>query len=217
MPASTSSSESSAFGISGFLGFDALFQFSPFYFIVEISASLGVKVFGIGLFSVRMRGELEGTSPWHIEGEGSISLLFFDIDVPFSVTWGENEDTTLPPIQVMPLLAAEFDKAANWTAQLPTASNLLVSLRKIEATEDLILHPVGVLKVNQRAVPLDLDLAKVGSQRPTDAKRITVELVDPNLRKLADAQESFATAQFRDLERCRQAQFAGLREAAFRR
>ncbi len=189
----------SDFGISGFLGFDALFQFSPFYFIVTISASLDVKVFGIGLFSVRMRGELEGTSPWHIEGEGSISLLFFDIDVPFSHTWGESEDTTLPPIQVMPLLSAEFDKVANWTAELPTACNLLVSLRKIEATEDLILHPVGVLKVNQRAIPLDLDLAKVGNQRPTDAKRITVELLDANLRKLADAQESFATAQFRDL------------------
>lgn len=187
------------FGISGHLGFDALFQFSPFYFIITISASLGVKVFGVGLFSVHFRGELEGTSPWHIEGEGSISVLFFEIDVPFSHTWGESEDTTLPPIQVMPILAAEFDKVANWTAELPTGTSLRVSLRPIEETDDLILHPLGVLKVNQRAIPLDLDLDKVGNQRPTDARRITIELPDGGLAKHADTRESFATSQFKNL------------------
>lgn len=189
----------SAFNISGHLGFDALFQFSPFYFIITISASLDVKVFGIGLFSVHIRGELEGTSPWRIEGEGSISVLFFEIDVPFSVTWGKSENTTLPPIQVMPRLVDEFNKLDNWTAQVPTSNSLLVSLRKIEVTEDLILHPLGVLKVTQRAIPLDLDLDKVGNQRPTDAKRLTVELLDADIGKHADVRESFATAQYRNL------------------
>ena len=36
--------------IEGHLAFDALFQFSPFYFIITISASLSVKLFGAGLF-----------------------------------------------------------------------------------------------------------------------------------------------------------------------
>ena len=189
----------SAFNIDGHIGFDALFQFSPFYFIISISASLSVKVFGIGLFSVRMRGELEGTSPWHIEGEGSITLLFWDIDVPFSHTWGEDENTTLPPIQIMPKLKAEFDKLENWTAEIPSSNNLLVSLRKIEVTEDLILHPVGVLKVSQRAIPLDLDLDKVGNQRPTDATRVTLEILDADVGKVADSKEQFATAQYKEL------------------
>ncbi len=100
----------SAFNIDGHLAFDALFRFSPFYFIITISASLSVKVFGIGLFSVSMRGSLEGPTPWHIEGTGSISLLFFDIDVDFSHTWGTEDETILPPISVMPLLTAEFQK-----------------------------------------------------------------------------------------------------------
>ncbi|MFT3903903.1 MAG: hypothetical protein QM727_12070 [Niabella sp.] len=34
----------SACNIKGHIGFDALFQFSPFYFIVQVSASLSVKV-----------------------------------------------------------------------------------------------------------------------------------------------------------------------------
>jgi hypothetical protein len=189
----------SAFNISGHVGFDALFQFSPFYFIITISASFDVKVFGAGLFSVRMRGELEGTSPWHIEGEGSISVLFWDIDVPFSHTWGEDENTTLPAIDIMPLIQAEFEKLENWTAELPVSSQLLVSLRTIESTSDLILHPVGVLRVNQRAIPLDLDLDTVGNQKPRDAKRLTVEVIDTALAKVADTKESFATAQYKTL------------------
>ena len=189
----------SEFKIEGHIAFDALFQFSPFYFIISMSASLGVKVFGVGLFSVHMRGELEGTSPWHIEGEGSISILFFSIDVPFSHTWGQSEDTTLPPIAVMPLLEAEFNKLENWTAELPSANNLLVSLREIEATEDLVLHPVGVLRVTQRAVPLDLDLDKIGNQIPNDVKKIVVEVPGADLEKHADTEEQFATAQFKDL------------------
>lgn len=187
------------FKIEGYVGFDALFQFSPFYFLITISASLDVKVFGLGLFSVRMRGELEGTSPWHIEGEGSISLLFFDIGVPFSHTWGEVEDTTLPPIDIMPLLEAELNKLDNWTAEVPAANSLLVSLREIEAAEDLVLHPVGVLKVNQRAIPLDLDLDKVGNQTPADATRVHLEVLDADVARIADTREPFATAQFKTL------------------
>ncbi len=189
----------SAFNIDGHLGFEALFQFSPFYFIVSLSASLSVKVFGIGLFSVHMRGELEGTSPWHIEGEGSISLLFWDISVPFSHTWGEDENTTLPPIEVMPILVDELSKLDNWTAELPAASSLLVSLREVTTDSDLIMHPVGVLKVSQRAVPLDLDLDTVGNQKPSDARRLTIEVIDADLDKVGDTRESFATAQFKEL------------------
>jgi hypothetical protein len=92
-----------AFNIDGHLAFDALFQFSPFYFIITISASLSVKVLGIGFFSVNFRGSLEGPTPWKVSGTGSISLLFFDIDVDFSHTWGEEVETTLPPINVVPL------------------------------------------------------------------------------------------------------------------
>ena len=50
----------SSLNVQGHLAFDALFQFSPFYFIFEISASLSVKVFGVGLFSVKVRGTLDG-------------------------------------------------------------------------------------------------------------------------------------------------------------
>lgn len=188
-----------AFKIEGHLGFDALFQFSPFYFIISFSCSLSVKVFGVGLFSVRMRGQLEGTSPWHVEGEGSISVLFFSIDVPFSHTWGQEEETTLPPIEVLPRLQAELEKVENWTASIPAANQLLVSLREIEPLQDVVLHPVGTLRISQRAVPLDLVLEKYGSQKPSDVETLTLAVSDADLAKLRDTDESFATAQFKEL------------------
>jgi len=188
-----------ALKVEGHIGFDALFQFSPFYFIITFSASLSVKVFGIGLFSVRIRGQLEGTSPWHIEGEGSISLLFFDISVPISETWGEDADTVVPSIEAMPVIRAELEKTSNWTALLPSASQISVSLREIEASTELVLHPVGQLRVAQRAVPLDLVIDKIGAQPVDDITR-AVLTPGAGLARTADVRESFATAQFREMD-----------------
>jgi hypothetical protein len=185
--------------VQGHLAFDALFQFSPFYFIFEISASLSVKVFGIGLFSVRVRGSLDGPAPYHVKGHGSISLLFWDIDVDFEDTWGESRNTELPPLAVMPMLEGEINKADNWRALLPASSNLLVSLRKMSAEESaLILHPVGVLHISQRALPLELKLDKVGTQKPSDVNRLSIVVSGGGLVKTKDAAEQFAPAQFQN-------------------
>jgi hypothetical protein len=189
----------SAFNIDGHLAFDALFRFSPFYFIITISASLSVKVFGVGLFSVRMRGSLEGPTPWHVEGTGSISLLFFDIDVDFSHTWGEEAETTLPPINVMPLLVAEYEKSENWLAVLPPNNQLLVSLSNFGAgATDLILHPVGSLKISQRAIPLGLTIDKVGNQKPSDANLFNVAVSTTGIGEKGELEESFAVGQYFD-------------------
>ncbi len=182
--------------VDGHLGFDALFQFSPFHFILEVSASVSLKVFGVGLFSISLHFALEGPTPWRAHGTGSISFFFFDVSADFDITWGESKDTTLPPIAVIPLLKGEFDKLDNWRAQLPPTNNLLVSLRKLDATESSeVLHPLGTLRVSQRAVPLDLKIDKVGNQKPSDANQFTLTAT-AGLVKADDADEQFAKAQF---------------------
>jgi hypothetical protein len=182
--------------VDGHLGFDALFQFSPFHFIIEVSASVSLKVFGVGLFSISLHFALEGPTPWRAHGTGSISFFFFDVSADFDITWGESKDTTLPPIAVIPLLKGEFDKLDNWRAQLPPTNNLLVSLRKLDATESSeVLHPLGTLRVSQRAVPLDLKIDKVGNQKPSDANQFTLTAT-AGLVKADDADEQFAKAQF---------------------
>src|SRR6185436_15184377 len=189
------------FGLQGHIGFDALIQFSPFYFIVQISASVSLKAFGVGLFSVRVAFALSGPSGWRARGEGSISLLFFSISADFDISWGESKDTTLPPIAVVPILTGELNKPENWKAELPAANNLLVSLRKLDpAVDTLVLHPVGTLRVSQKAVPLDLNIDKVGNQKPNDAKRFSIEVLPNGLGKAADATEQFAIAQYQNMD-----------------
>lgn len=188
--------------VEGHLQFDALFRFSPFFFIIEISASISLKVFGIGLFSVRLSFALEGPTPWRARGSASISLLFFDVSVDFDETWGERHETELPPIEVLPLLETEFKKNENWKAELPPSSNLLVSLRTLPDTgpETLVLHPAGFLRISQRSVPLGINIDKVGSQKASDGKKFALRSkAGTGFGKKGDSSESFAIAQFQNL------------------
>lgn len=193
----------SAFRLEGHLGFDALFQFNPFFFSFGLSFSLSVKVFGIGLWSVGFSGLLEGPTPWHIKGKGKISLLFFSIKVPFEHTWGERRETQLDPIPVFPLLEAELNALTNWKAVLPASSNILVSLRKLgdTDTDQLVLHPVGKLHISQRRVPIDFKLDKVGNQLPSDVNRLFVDAAIPGGGSLsvAKTEEKFAIGQYKNL------------------
>jgi hypothetical protein len=189
----------SVLNAQGHLQFDALFQFSPFHFMIEISASFSVNAFGFGLFSVGIGGSLDGPEPWHIKGHGSISLLFWDIDVEFETTWGDSQNTMLPPIVVLPLLQAELNKPDSWRALPPASTNLFVTLRKLPSAEAaLIMHPVGVLHISQRAMPLEITLDKVGNQKPSDVTRLSIAITSGGLAKKGDAFEQFAPAQFQN-------------------
>ncbi|MEQ1638718.1 MAG: DUF6603 domain-containing protein [Methylococcales bacterium] len=194
--------------VEGQLVFDALFRTPPLYFIITISTSLSVQVFGTGLFCIRFQGSLEGTTPWRIAGTGTVSLLFFDIPVDIDHTWGEELETVLLPIKVLRLLVAELEKLENWVALLPDSHSLHVSLRKIdinkakekEAEKELVLHPIGALNISQRAIPLDLYLDKVGSQKPEDAHTLTIAASSAGIVKKADLTESFAMGQFKEMD-----------------
>ena len=190
-----------SFGISGHLGFDALFRFSPFYFIIRVNISLSLKVSGLDLLSVRVDLSLEGPTPWHAKGTGHVSLLFFSISADFDVTWGDSAETTLPPIAIVPLLAAELAKIENWTAALPPANALLVSVRPLdEGAGDLVLHPLGTLRLSQRLVPLAIGIDKLGTQKASDAKRFELAVAGGSLEKKDDARERFAMAQFQEMD-----------------
>jgi len=187
----------SALSLSGHSSFDALIQFSPFHFSVSVSTSFSVQVFGLGVFGVDISLTLDGPEPWHAHGTASLSFLFFSIGIGIDFTWGDSGNTTLPPVAVMPILAAEFGKQSNWRAMLPEGSNLLVSLRALGPAESqLVLHPVGTLQVSQRAIPLDLTLDTVGNQKPDDANRFTLSVTSADLVQTAIVQEPFAPAQF---------------------
>jgi hypothetical protein len=187
----------SALNVQGASSFDALIQFSPFHFNVSFSTSFSVNVFGVGCYGIGISLTVEGPTPFHASGTASISFFFFSVGIHIDFTWGDTENTTLPPVAVMPLLTAELGKQSNWRAMLPTGSNLLVSLRRLGPSEAaLVLHPVGTLQVSQRLLPLDLTIDKFGNQQPTDADNFALTVTSAVLTKSRTLQESFAPSQF---------------------
>lgn len=186
--------------VQGDVGFDALFQFLPYRYVADFSGALSVKVFGVGLFSVGVKGSFDGPLPWHVKGHGSISLLFWDLDVDFEHTWGDLRVLETLTVLVLPLLLGELGKAENWRALLPSSNNLRVSLRSMPREEEaLILHPLGVLRISQRALPLGLTLDRVGNRVPTDVTRLSISVSGGGLSKKDDAFEQFAPAQYQNM------------------
>jgi hypothetical protein len=189
-----------AFSVEGYLSFDALLQLSPVYLIVEISSGFSVKVFGAGVWGVHLRGTLDGVTPWRVRGSAEIEILFFSFDVDIDVTFGETRRDTLPPIAVLPKMAAEFMKLESWRATTPPAGRLFVNLRELGSENDLVLHPVGNLQVSQRFAPLNLPLDRIGAQKPSDVNRVAVEVTSGALVVKGAVREKFAAAQYRDMD-----------------
>jgi hypothetical protein len=189
-----------SFGISGHFSFDALFQFSPFYFVIDTNVSLALRAAGFDILSVRVDLTLEGPTPWHALGTGHVSFLFFSISADFDVTWGDSAETTLPTIAIVPLLSAELDKRENWSTVLPPQGRLHVSLSPVAPIDEIIVHPLGTLRISQRALPLGIPLDRLGAQRPSDARQLDLLVTGDHLEKKADAYERFAIAQFQDMD-----------------
>jgi hypothetical protein len=194
-----------AFNLHGSFSFDALFQFSPFHFIIQISFSVGMDVFGAGVFSVTLKFMLRGPAPWQARGTATLSidlwLFSIDISVDFDISWGEADNPKLPSVEAIPILVGEFNKSENWRARLPQNANLLVSLRELDsAGETLVLHPLGTLRIVQRVVPLNLQIDKISNNPVSDAHLFGLQVNSPGLDKTAQAPtEKFAIAQFQNL------------------
>lgn len=186
--------------VVGYLFFDALFQFNPFYFKITIGAGLAVMWGSRELFGIHLKGSLEGPTPWRIKGKASFRILFVKIKVRVNKTFGKEDLSVLPPVEIKPILLEALQDQRNWQAELPPASSLLVSLRQlVEEGEEapLIAHPYGMLAVSQSKLPLNLDLEKMGEDRPSDFKAFRLKLKDS--LSPTKVEDFFAPAQYLQL------------------
>ena len=191
------------FSIVGELGFDVLFQFSPFKFIARIYAMVEIKAGSMTLLSIKLDLQLEGPTPWIASGTGSFSILFFEISVSFRVQWGEERHDALPDIQVLPRLMQALTEDKNWSTETPNNRFDLISLRELKApTGMLILQSFGALLVRQNILPLDIDINKFGENNPQDIKRAIISTVkiSDEVVPTDDLRDAFAPANFRTMK-----------------
>ncbi len=196
------------FSISGTLGFDGLFQFSPFQFIVEISGRVALKRGSDNLMSLTLNLTLSGVTPWRARGSVSFKILLFKGSIHFDKTFGGGSQPAVPTLQVWPLLKQALESAGSWSAELPADSSRLVSLASPEETSGpALVHPLATPTVRQKIVPFGIALDRVGQARPSDGDRFELAseafLGEGERRRSIAAvpvSDYFAAAQFQDME-----------------
>jgi hypothetical protein len=186
------------FKLDGKLSFDALFQFDPFSFVIDISAGIALRHDGQVLMSIYLEATLSGPTPWHIHGKAQFELLCLKFSVEIDASFGPSLPPPAPaPVEVLPLLMAALRDARNWSAELPGDVRPLVSLRD-PAGGGIFVHPLAVVTVRQRIVPLNRPITRFGNTVPVGDKSFAPTVVRAGGLPVATepVQDSFARAQF---------------------
>lgn len=195
--------EESGFQVIGYLGFDVLFQFSPFWFTAGIKAGVSVKKGDKTLLSISLELQLQGPTPWIAHGTGEFKVLGIKVTINFSEQWGQTNQIDLPRIAILPKLLEAFEQAANWTSQVPDDQFLLVTLDEVELPEgEIRLHPAGLFTIHEEVFPLEMVLTRFGNDTPSDISKAWIErvLLEGEEASTSDMTSSFAPAAFQEFK-----------------
>ena len=205
----------SGFGIrlTGWLGFDALFVFSPFSFQASFSAGMRVSFHGVGI-GVTLRGTLSGTNPWMITGRVCVSVLWWDACLRVDHTFGNRRRAALPEIDPWEGVDSEDERLRvvgvrdavsdprNWSGSNPPAGFSVVSLSQAATEAGTPIDPLGAATLRQRVVPLGEVISKFGEYKPVVHNEFTVETVAVNSEIVPSrevVEDDFAPAHFFEL------------------
>lgn len=190
------------YSVIGYLGFDILIQFNPFYLIASIAAQLSVMKNSEAVLSIYLGATVSGPAPWNVKGKAEFKVFGIKLKVDFDKTFGQPETTTLPNVDVLPRLIEAIENKANWQAINSDRSNLLVTLRELNnAPGDVVAHPFGSIGVSQKIVPLDMTINKFGTQRPADYQKFSLDIADglgTNFEE-ENVQDFFAPAEYLEM------------------
>ncbi|MFJ3339199.1 DUF6603 domain-containing protein [Streptomyces sp. NPDC086766] len=186
------------FALEGGMGFDALMNLSPFGFQVDIAAYLVLKRGSKALMGIDLRAHLTGPDPWHLQGEVTFKILFVKVTIGVDATFGDSRE--LPSAQresIWPQLRAALESAGNWAAELPADSGRLATLKPpVPAAGEAIVHPLGAVRVSQRIVPLQREIARFGAAPPADFTRFEIVSATGARHDPVPVYDSFSPGQY---------------------
>jgi len=145
-------------GITGYAGFDCLFQFDPFMFMFDMCAGVAVKVGSVKLLSIDLAMAVSGPRPWNASGTAKFWLVFVPIKAEFDITWGgESKQLPSKTVEVHPLLLEQFANASNWSVKANSLADGQVTFFEFDPEEEktgtLVLQPYEQVVFTQSAVP----------------------------------------------------------------
>ena len=151
-------------GLRGHFAFDLLVQLRPLYFIAEVSAGVAVEIAGETLVGIQLSLALEGPTPWHARGRGSVDLFLFSASFDFDEVWGAAPPgAQLSTPDIFEQLKAAYADPASWTVRAPdpNAGPVRLAGRAARALGDgTVVHPQGSLSTRQRVLPLGVTVTR---------------------------------------------------------
>jgi hypothetical protein len=140
---------------NGYLTFDALIQFTPFYFDVRFSAGFRVRYKSHTLAGVKFNGSLTGPGPIVLSGKLCIEILFFDICFSATFTLGESSPSSLEAISsLVQALQPELEEPTNLEAL--GAGDRQVALSPETDAPKPVVAPQGRLQWTQKRAPFNV-------------------------------------------------------------
>ena len=186
--------------------FDVLFQFDPFRFYINISASFNIRYRGKSLLGASAAVNLCGPNQWHADGYLKVKIFIWQVKVRFDKTWGRKEiEPSVPNVYIFPKLIEALQDPVNWSSQLGNRNTEQVTLREIQPSTDIIADPTTTLEVNQRVVPLNYTINQYGKAKPADFNRFFISRATIGTKVLGNAdfqyqKDFFPPSLFRDLD-----------------
>jgi hypothetical protein len=159
---------------TAFLGFNALLQFDPLYFEVDVKISAQIAYRGRTFAGIDLEFLLSGPKPWRAKGYAKIKVLFFSLKIRFNESWGGEQEVapaTVAPAKILADLQQQLSQENNWTGRmLPSFSRAeaLRSLDDAETQDHIFVHPGGFLELRQTLIPLNKSIQKLGNSKVTN-------------------------------------------------
>ncbi len=184
------------FAIAATVGFDALFQFHPFAFEVDIMAGVALLRNGTPFLAILLTVTLTGPSPWHVAGTATFTC-FGTHNIPFALTIGAAA-AEAPPARValLPLIVRALAQPENRRLQPPTEHSLVTLSVAATAALGQLLHPFAKVSVRQKIAPLGLELAKYGTAPLSDGPRYTISSATLGGTAGTPVSDEFAVGQY---------------------
>ncbi|RMB61510.1 DUF6603 domain-containing protein [Tessaracoccus antarcticus] len=146
---------------SGYLGLDAIIQFTPFHINADVVGGLEVKFLGHTFAGVRFEGQLDGPGPVTIHGRITVETFLKDFDWEHTFVFGEPESPpAIPPRRAVDVLVAEEFGPTNLRAIGGIDRSVVLSTPDRQGDFAVIAPLSGVLWTQHR-VPLGLPVDRV--------------------------------------------------------
>ena len=144
----------------GWIRFDALVQFEPFYFVAEIDAGFDVEVFGVELCNVRVQGKMSGPGPLVVEARASVRVLLAKVSESVTVRLGSGPASVPRAVDIVLEIAKEFAKPENTRGDGQDNSVVFRNNRDTVVDNATVVQAIGDIVWEQKRAPFGLELQK---------------------------------------------------------